>query len=188
MISGRGLRPKSHPTLALKDYSSREGPNPEPFTVSTLSLRSSIYTEALSSGSGSVPERALKANKPHPSRAARKPILFPEPSCERRHGPAEPRPAPGSPSILVESPSTRRTPTQSLSGVSEPPFLDLYRGVIQRQRERAGASIEGEQTSSLARSAKANPFPGAFLRAQAWSCRAPPKIPFFDGSKKRIPL
>jgi hypothetical protein len=59
-------------------------------------------------------------------------------------------------------PTTQPVPS-SLS-----PYADITHAPQQRQRDRAGASIEGKHPKPLARSAKTSP-PCAFLRAQAWS-------------------
>jgi len=65
-------------SLSLTSTNEQEQPVPK----DTLPLK-------IPSGSGTVPERALKANTP-PPRAQRESNPSPEPSCERRHGPAEP--------------------------------------------------------------------------------------------------
>ena len=96
----------------------------------------------------------MKANTPSPSRAARKPHP-PAPSCERRPGPAQanPRPVPTSPSPQHSlSPAACPLKHSSLS-----PDADITHAPQQRQRDRAGASIEGKHPKPLARSAKTSP-------------------------------
>jgi hypothetical protein len=96
------------------------------------------------SGSGIGPEQALEANKPIPSRGCA--IADPSQSLlsERRRDPAE-RPhdhAHSSPSAHGPKPD---------AGSGDPAYKGSSSGETQRQRDRAGASLGGEQTHPLAR-------------------------------------
>ena len=80
-------------------------------------------------------------------RAQRESSSFPEPACERRHGPAASRhPRPAQESVLT-APSSQPTRTP------------------RAQRDQTGASIEGDHPNP-SRTARKLPLPRACLRAQ----------------------
>jgi hypothetical protein len=109
-------------------------------------------------GSGTEPEQALEANKPLPSRTARK-LHHPPQSLlsARRLGPAKPQPT----THPKRQPNDQPTP--------------------RRQRDRAGASLGGEQTTPSRTARKLQSSPEPPQRAQARSREAlthdPPQAP-----------